>query len=246
MNRALLPQDRGGRGGTPSGQSGRARAKRCVGGLVGGVEDSAKRATPPAVNPAALSVIDRPNSALHGIRALAAFVLRGLDLDAALLCGGGEETSDAMCLPIGRLHDFCKRRALHPPDHFQNFRSLALRTGSGGLGARALRGRLGGFRILLRRGSLGFATRGGFRALGRAPLLAGTFLRGALLRRAVRALSRHGGGCVGFFVSHIGQVLFCACFAHHDSSLWCGVIASRFCCSHREGEGLATELEGSR
>src|ERR1019366_8174783 len=43
-------------------------------------------------------------------------------------------------------------------------------------------------------------TFGALRGFGRALLLAGTLLRGGLLRRDGRALCRNGGGCVGGFV----------------------------------------------
>src|SRR5688572_15565391 len=39
------------------------------------------------------------------VNAIAGFVFRRLDLDALLLGDGGDESSDAVCLPAGSLHD---------------------------------------------------------------------------------------------------------------------------------------------
>ncbi len=65
-------------------------------------------------------------------------------------------------------------------------------------------GLLAGLGFFLRRGGLG-----AFLGFGRALLLVGTLLRGGLLRRAVRALFRSGGGFVGcFYVGHLGYCPF--------------------------------------
>src|ERR1019366_3125329 len=66
----------------------------------------------------------------------------------------------------------------------------------------------------------GLGTFGTLLALGRALLLAGSLLRGGLLRRDGRALFRNGGGFggVGFCVLH-GAYPFGGCSAHDDSSL---------------------------
>jgi len=78
----------------------------------------------------------------------------------------------------------------------------------GGLLAGGFGGLLAGLGFLLRRGGLGLTALGGFPAFGRALLLAGALLRGGLLRRALRALCRNGGGyVVGFCVRHV-------CFGH--------------------------------
>src|ERR1019366_7836073 len=93
--------------------------------------------------------------------------------------------------------------ALGAGDHLQHLRAFALRARPGGLGAWGL----GGLGFLLGFGRLGLAL-GGLLARGRALLLGGNLLRGGLLRRALRALCRHGGGVVGgfgFCVLHIGS-----------------------------------------
>src|SRR5882724_1666168 len=115
-----------------------------------------------------------------------------------LLGGGGDETPDAVRLPICGAHDLGEGRALGPSDHFDDLRALALGARRAGvLRAGGLGGLFAGLGFLFRRGGLGFGALGGFLALGRALLLAGALLRGGLLWLDVRALFRNGGGLGG-------------------------------------------------
>jgi hypothetical protein len=191
VNCALPPR------GGPGRESGLTRIVPGAIGSVGRASHPPERKTQPGRCPAAQCVIDR-NSALVG--PLSALVLRGLDLDPVLLGGGGEIAPNAVTLPISYLHELSERGTLRPRDQFQDFCSLALRARSSGL---RFRGFFAGLGILLRGGSLGFAFVR-FRALGRALLMAGTFLRGRPLWRSVGAQCHNGGGCVGFFGSHVG------------------------------------------
>src|ERR1700674_2842554 len=51
------------------------------------------------------------------VGALSGLALRGLDLAAVLLGGGGDEAADAVSLPLGGLHDLGKRGAFGASDH---------------------------------------------------------------------------------------------------------------------------------
>src|SRR5215471_18441753 len=119
--------------------------------------------------------------------------LRGLDLEAVLLGGGGEKSAHAVSLPIGGLLDLGKRGALGPADQFLDLRSLALSTRCAGLaGSLRLLAGLGG-RVRWFR----FFALCGFLALGRVLLWAGTLPRGGLLRRNGGALFRNTCGVFG-------------------------------------------------
>jgi hypothetical protein len=82
------------------------------------------------------------------VYAIAGLGLCGLDLDAVLLGGGREEAPDAVRLPIRGLLDFSEASPLGPPNHFQDYRALALGARRAGfLG-------VGGFGLLPGLGSL--------------------------------------------------------------------------------------------
>src|ERR1035437_9951524 len=148
------------------------------------------------------------------IATLASLVLGGLDREAHLLGEvSADEAPDAVVLPVGGLGDLGHRRALRAAQEVQDdalFRELARHLGLFHF-CGLLAGDLG-LGLLLRRG-LGLL--GGFlRALvglGRVLLLAGSLLRGGLLRRDLRALFRNGGGfggVGGFCVLHGGVYPF--------------------------------------
>ena len=80
------------------------------------------------------------------VHALPSIVLRRRDLDPALLAGSGEKPTDAVRLPVRRLHDLRQGRTLGSADQFQDLGTLAL-------GTRCLRFLLGGgLRRLVRLG----------------------------------------------------------------------------------------------
>src|SRR5260370_25013523 len=96
-----------------------------------------------------------------------------------------------MFLPIRGFPDLGQGRPFGPPDQFQDLCALAFGARRAGLlGVGGLGGLLSSLGLLLRRG-LGSAL-GGFLALARALLLAGTLLRADLLRRDVHALGFAG------------------------------------------------------
>src|SRR5579883_3416096 len=135
------------------------------------------------------------------VDAVAGLVFGGFDL--VLFAGGGDEAAHAVGLPLGGLHDLGERGAGWAGHQIEDLRALAL-------GARLLFD-LGG--LVGGRGAFGV-----FLARRRALLWSGSFLRGGLLARALRA--RVGGSdrrrawcAVRFVVRHIGFCTFlrCAC-----------------------------------
>src|ERR1022692_3696415 len=92
------------------------------------------------------------------VSALAGLVLSGLDLERVLLGGCGEESPNAVRLPVGRLHDLGQGRSLGPSDQRQDLRAFALGAGRAGFlgagGPVSLLGPLGGCGRLLRGGCL--------------------------------------------------------------------------------------------
>lgn len=149
------------------------------------------------------------------VRSLPRVTLARLNFDAVLLRSRRDEAPHAVCLPSGGLHYLGERGALGAGDHLQDFRALALGTGADGLSCG-----LGGlFAGTLLRG-LGFPAPGYFPALSRDVFSTGTLLRGSILRATRAACAATWRTCRLFLRSSFVWVLFCACFAQHNGSLW--------------------------
>ena len=120
------------------------------------------------------------------VDAVASFGLRGLDLEAVLLGGGGEEAADAVRLPVGSLLDLGQGRALGPSDQFENLCALALGARGAGVlgGLRGLLGRLAGFV-----GAAALAPLAGFLPLGASFLGLAHFFEAAFIGASVAPCS---------------------------------------------------------
>src|ERR1035437_1806749 len=133
-----------------------------------------------------------------GVPALPVRALGGRDRQLQLLAdGSGEEAPERMRLPAGGLHQFLQGGAVGAFEQVQDLGGLAALADTFSFGRFGFLGRLGGLLVLGRRCGLGLAALTAFAAPRRALLRAGSLLRGALLRRDVRARFRNGGGGVG-------------------------------------------------
>ena len=233
MNRALPPRDRGCGGGNTRGESGRRRLMPGASGLVRRTSHP-PRETPPGRNPAARVVIERRVSGFDGVSALAILGLGGRHSQSHLLADRtGQKAAQGMRLPARKFHQSFEGCPARPFQQVQDLGRLAAVAGSARLSAACGR--------LFRRAGL----------TGRLTLLRrdvgapwrNTGLLGWFRLRAVRALCRNGGGCVGFFGSHVGSNSLSArsrMTIHHSGWQELQVDSAA---PIGEGEGLAMERE---
>ena len=126
MNRALPPGNRGNRSSDSGWQSRPPGSVPGTRGLVSGVEDAAKRATPPGTSPAAREGQCRRDSGFERVGSFFALALYGRDRQAHFLANrSGQEPTDAVGLPGGRFHQFGKRGAVRPLQKLEDLRGLA-------------------------------------------------------------------------------------------------------------------------
>jgi hypothetical protein len=194
MNRSLPPGDCGLRSPDSLGPSGSARAVPRAVGLVGGIEDTGERETPPGGCPAARWKLERRDSGFDGVGTLAIFPFgRGHCQPHLLADRARQKPANGMWLPAGGFHELFGGDAARSLEEFQNLAGLAA-----------------------------FANRLGFlSAFGRFLGRAGPLGCLALLRRNVGALWRNTSLFVGFPLLTVHWRLrggFYGQFSHFDFS----------------------------